>query len=108
VGGRSGRSLRRAVELGDGWAPFALGPEDVARLLAAARQTDAWAARPAELEVVLQPVPPFDPLGAPDEARAVVAAHRDAGATALAVRLRHSSVDHYVEQLEALRALDAT
>jgi probable F420-dependent oxidoreductase len=108
VGGRSGRSLRRAVELGDGWAPFALGPDDVAGLLAAARQTDAWAARPAELEVVLQPVPPLDPLGSPDEARAVVGAHRDAGATALAVRLRHTSVGHYVEQLEALRALDAT
>lgn len=108
VGGRSARSLRRAVELGDGWAPFALGPDDVARLLGAARQTDAWAARPAKLEVVLQPVPPLDPLGSPEEAHAVVAAHRDAGATALAVRLRHTSVDHYVEQLEALRALDET
>ena len=35
--GRTGRSLRRAVELADGWAPFGLGTDDVAELLARAR-----------------------------------------------------------------------
>ena len=57
--------------------------------------------------MVLQPVPALDPLGAPDEARAALDAHRAAGATALAVRVVHTSPDHYVEQLEALLALDA-
>ena len=105
VGGRTGRSLRRAVELADGWAPFALRPAEVAALLDRARTFDTWAARPAPLEVVLQPVPALDPLGDPDRARAALVAHRDAGATALAVRLVHTSPGHYVEQLEALRAL---
>jgi hypothetical protein len=56
----------------------------------------------------LQPVPPLDPLGAPDEARRVVAAHRAGGATALAVRLRHRSVAHYADQLAALADLVGT
>src|SRR5687768_15050627 len=32
VGGWTPRSLRRAVELGDGWVPFGLKPEDVASM----------------------------------------------------------------------------
>ncbi len=108
VGGRTARSLRRAIELGDGWAPFALDPHDVAGLLSKARQTEAWDQRSRELDVILQPVPPLDPLGAANEAREVVAAHRAAGATALAVRLRHRSVTHYADQLEALADLAGT
>jgi probable F420-dependent oxidoreductase len=108
VGGRTARSLRRATELGDGWAPFALEPDDVAGLLSNARRTEAWSGRSRDLDVILQPVPPLDPLGAPDETRRVVAAHRDAGATALAVRLRHRSVTHYADQLAALADLVGT
>ena len=37
IGGRTARSLRRAVELGEAWAPFALSPDDVAAMLADAR-----------------------------------------------------------------------
>jgi probable F420-dependent oxidoreductase len=107
VGGRTARSLRRAIELGDGWAPFALGPDDVTRLLEKARRTEAWSERSRALDVILQPAPPLDPLGAADEARRVLAAHQAAGATALAVRLRHRSAVHYTEQLAALAALVA-
>jgi probable F420-dependent oxidoreductase len=105
VGGRTARSLRRAVELADGWAPFALQPEDVARFLNTARDTEAWSRRTAPLEVVLQPAPPLDPLDAPGPTAETLEAHRRAGATALALRFRHRSPDHYVEQLEALQEL---
>ena len=44
VGGRTARSLRRAVELGDGWAPFGLRTAELADLLDRARDTPAWAA----------------------------------------------------------------
>ncbi len=108
VGGRTGRSLRRAVELADGWAPFALTPDDVTRLLADARRSDTWGARSRDLEIILQPAPPLDPLESPDATRAVIAAHRAAGATALAVRLRHGSPAHYVDQLGALASLATT
>ncbi len=108
VGGRTGRSLRRAVELGDGWAPFAVSTDDVARLLADARRTDAWGARNRDLEIILQPTAPLDPVGSPDATRGVIATHRAAGATALAVRLRHRSPAEYIEQLDALTGLAAT
>ena len=45
VGGRTARSLRRAVELGDGWAPFGLRTPELGEMLGRARDTDAWAAR---------------------------------------------------------------
>ena len=105
VGGRTARSLRRAVELGDAWAPFALEPDAVARLLAAAATTPAWADRDEPLDVVLQPMRPLDPLDEPGPTAEALAAHRRAGATGLAVRVRHRSPAHYLEQLEALRAV---
>ena len=37
VGGRTARSLRRAVELADGWCPFGLGPDEIAAMLDRAR-----------------------------------------------------------------------
>lgn len=105
VGGRTARSLRRAVELGDGWAPFALKVDAVAALLTSAATTPAWSDRAAPLEVVLQPHPPLDPVGEPDSTRAAVKRWRDAGATSLTVRFVHHSLDHYLEQLEALPPL---
>jgi probable F420-dependent oxidoreductase len=104
IGGRTARSLRRAVELGDGWCPFGLTAAEVARLLAAASATEAWHGRAAALEVVLQNQRPIDPLGDPDGARAALDELEVAGATACSLRLVHHSVEHYLEQLEA--ALD--
>jgi probable F420-dependent oxidoreductase len=102
IGGRTGRSLRRAVELGDGWCPFGLRPDAIAHLLATARATPAWDARDRVLEVVLQNVRPIDPLGAPAEAADAARVLRDAGATMLSLRYVHHSVDHYIEQLDAM------
>jgi len=107
IGGRTARSLRRAVELGDGWCPFGLDPPTIARMLATARDTEAWAGRDATLEVVLQTGRPIDPLGAPAAAADVAGALRDAGATMLSLRLVHHSANHYLEQLEAMAELVA-
>ena len=38
VGGRTRRSLRRAIELGDGWTPFALSIEQAGEMLAWGRE----------------------------------------------------------------------
>jgi probable F420-dependent oxidoreductase len=105
IGGRTARSLRRAVELGDGWCPFALSIDDVARLLARARAGDPWAARDAPLEVVIQNDPPLDPGGAPAVAADVTAALAEAGATMISLRLVHHSLEHYLEQLAAMAEL---
>jgi probable F420-dependent oxidoreductase len=105
VGGRTARSLRRAVEFADGWAPFGLSVDDVASCLTRARETEAWNARTDAFEVILPTDPPLDPIGAPEATADTVAACADAGATMLNVRVIHHSPTHYVEQLEALRTI---
>ncbi|MEY2419063.1 MAG: hypothetical protein QOG90_1743 [Actinomycetota bacterium] len=98
IGGRSQRSLRRAVELADGWCPFWLSPD----------KAKQWLARhdlPAGFEVVLQTDVPVDPSASPDEARAAAQRLVDAGATTLSLRFVHHSVEHYIEQLEAMAHL---
>jgi probable F420-dependent oxidoreductase len=105
IGGRSARSLRRAVELADGWAPFWLGLDEVRRLLANARDTEAWAARDEPLATVLALPQPIDPVGDADASRRSLDDVRDAGATHAVLSFVHHSPTHYVEQLEAVREL---
>jgi probable F420-dependent oxidoreductase len=110
IGGRTARSLRRAVELADGWAPFGLARADLAAMIARARDTEAWAARDraadaAPFELVLQNEHPFDPGTEPDQVRDAVARLADAGATTVNARFVHHSLDHYLEQLAAMREL---
>jgi probable F420-dependent oxidoreductase len=101
VGGRTARSLRRALALGDGWAPFGLTRDEVASMLAAEQD----AARVGGFEVVLQPGRPLDPTGEPDESEAALQRWQAAGATVVSLRFVHHSPAHYVEQLEAAMAL---
>jgi probable F420-dependent oxidoreductase len=112
VGGRTARSLRRAVDFADGWAPFGLSRAELAGMIGRARDSDAWAARAAlagapPFELVLQNEHPFDPVAEPDRVRDAVARLADAGATTLNVRFVHHSLEHCVEQLEAMRAVGA-
>ncbi|MCZ7526445.1 MAG: LLM class F420-dependent oxidoreductase [Acidimicrobiia bacterium] len=107
VGGRTARSLRRAVELADGWSPFQVEPEQVAGWLARARDTEAWERRARPLEVVVQ-ARHLDPVGEPGATRDAVARHGAAGATALALRFTSRSAGHLLEQLLAMRELVAT
>lgn len=103
LGGRSPRSLRRALELGDGWDPFRLELDELAALLARARGSRAWREREAPFEVVLTPEPPLDPTR-PDERTTLgdlVRRYRDAGATLLNLRFKHRSLAHYLDALAA-------
>ncbi|MGH9027918.1 MAG: LLM class F420-dependent oxidoreductase [Acidimicrobiia bacterium] len=108
IGGRTARSLRRAVELADGWAPFGLRPDEMAAMLTRARAAPAWSARAddaARFDVVLQPEQPLDPGADADAAFAAVAELVAAGATIVNVRMVHRSPTHYIDQLEALQTL---
>jgi alkanesulfonate monooxygenase SsuD/methylene tetrahydromethanopterin reductase-like flavin-dependent oxidoreductase (luciferase family) len=102
VGGRTARSLRRAVHLGDGWAPFGLGTEAIDDMLGHARDTEAWHARSGPLEVVVQNEHPFDPAGEPDRVAMQLRRFADIGATAVNLRFLHHSPAHYREQLAAM------
>lgn len=105
VGGRSARSLRRALELGDGWIPFGRSVDELAGLLARPEVRARCEARDPSLppfEVVLAPDPPLDPTGDRSGTARAVEAWAAAGASAFAVRVRHRSRDECIEQLAAL------
>ena len=102
VGGRTRRSLRRALELGDGWIPFGLDHDRLESMLSDDDTAQAVAQRGPAFDVVLAPEPPLDPVGDPVGAEGVVRSYEAIGATALALRFRHESRAHYLEQLDAL------
>ncbi|MGQ0825855.1 MAG: TIGR03619 family F420-dependent LLM class oxidoreductase [Actinomycetota bacterium] len=95
VGGRTLRSLRRAVSLGDGWAPFGVRTLELAEMLGRVEV-------PAGFEVVVQNEHPLDPLAEPERVAEQVARFREIGATGLNARFVHHSPAHYKEQLAAL------
>jgi probable F420-dependent oxidoreductase len=95
VGGRSRRSLRRALELADGWAPFGLRRDDLAAWL-------AEASVPSGFEVVAQPSALVDPAAGLAEVDDLLGSWAEAGATVVDLHLVHHSLDHYLEQLHAL------
>jgi probable F420-dependent oxidoreductase len=108
VGGRTRRSLRRAVELGDAWVPFLLGPDEVRSMLDRAEGTAAWEARERPLDVALWPEPALDTLREPDRLREQADTHVAAGATILNYRFPSRSLSHHLEQMGALtEILDA-
>jgi len=106
LGGRSPRSLRRALVLGDGWDPFRLTLDQLAALLPRARASREWRERTAPLELVLTPDRLLDPT-APAERAALadlLGRYRELGATTMNLRFRHRSLEHYLEQLEVFAA----
>ncbi len=101
VGGHSLRSLRRALELADGWMPFGLPVGALGDMLAAV-------GLPGDFEVALAPGRPLDPLGDPGGTRGRLRALREAGATVVTAAVSAESCDHYCDQLGMLRKLADT
>jgi probable F420-dependent oxidoreductase len=98
IGGRTLRSLRRAVTLADGWAPFAVS------LRQAREWLDRFDLQPG-FEVVLPPPSPLDPIDEPERTRDVLGELAAHGATIVAAIFRHTSLQHYQENLAALAEL---
>ncbi|HXQ76032.1 MAG TPA: TIGR03619 family F420-dependent LLM class oxidoreductase [Acidimicrobiales bacterium] len=107
VGGRTRRSLRRALELGDGWIPFGLSHAQLQAMLAAMPVAGDRAGGGGAFDVILAPEPALDPSGDPSGAAAIVTSYAELGATGLSLRFRHSSRDHYMEQLAAMAQVTA-
>lgn len=98
IGGRTKRSLRRAVELGTGWMPFGLTPAELKTMLEAAAPAKGF-------EVVLSPASALDPTADPEATLDSLAELADAGATIASVKLSASSAADYHEKLHALAEL---
>jgi len=98
VGGRTRRSLRRAVELGDGWVPFGLSLDELRGMV------DEVSPQ-ADFDVVLSAGRPLDALNDPDRVRARLERVTDAGATIISASISATSVTDYCDQLAALADL---
>ena len=106
LGGRTQRSLRRALLFGDGWDPFGLGLDALSAMLARARTSAAWRERSKSFDVVLSLDRQLDATDPTERAELadMVEQYRAAGATMLNLRFRHRSLAHYLEQIEAFAA----
>lgn len=100
LGGRTARSLRRALTLADGWAPFGLPPDRLAALIATARKRCAW---PRPFDVVLAPdtVPDPTTVAGRTALAALIGRYRTLGATILNLRFTARDVVHYLDQMDA-------
>ncbi len=98
VGGRTKRSLRRALTLADGWCPFGVSVDTAAEWLST---RDV----PAGFEVVLPAEKPLDPVGKPAATRETLEKMAAAGTTTLFAYFSHDSLEHYLDQIHALAQL---
>lgn len=105
IGGRTPRSLRRAVELGDGWMPFGLTIDEMAAMIADARKLPSWQERERPLQMVLPPPNRIDPIAQPEQAAKTLRDMFEAGATKVTLSFTATSTQHYLEQLEGLATL---
>lgn len=103
IGGHSPRALRRAVALGDGWAPAPEAfrgptPERMREMLDAA-------GAPEDFSVVHSPGDRIDAIRRPDSVAEMLQVAAGAGATHVNLTVRHRSLAEYLEQLEAVAEL---
>jgi hypothetical protein len=101
IGGRTQRSLRRAVTLADGWCPFGVSAATAAEWLQAREVPDGF-------EVVLPADRALDPVGEPALTEETLHTMAAAGTTILSARFIHRSLEHYLEQIHALAELHGT
>ncbi len=100
IGGRTPRSLRRALRYADGWDPFGLTRDQLTELLSQARRWPEWDSRPIPFEIVLAPERPLTLGTTEDIGRAIdaVAAYEKLGATALNLQFRARTLEEWQEQ----------
>ena len=102
LGGRTPRSLRRALKFADGWDPFGFTHAQLESLLERARQWPEWRRRAEPIDLIFAPEPPID-VSTPDRVAAAidtVARYQLIGATVLTLRFSSRSRADFVDQLD--------
>ena len=109
LGGRSERSLRRALLFGEGWIPFGLSVSQLRAILMRAGRLPATRARvdrgaPA-LEVVVQPEGPVELSGTHSvrACRERLEGYAEIGVTGFKLRFRADTLSGFLAQLELFR-----
>ena len=97
LGGRTARSLRRALASGDGWDPFGLKIDELADLIARAKDWPEYERRAEPFDIALPLICSADLASVAEKEEKL----RAAGATCANVMLCARSASHYLEQLEA-------
>ncbi len=106
LGGRSARSLRRALKLADGWDPFGFSLAQLESLLDGARQWPEWRSREEPIDLILAPDSPID-VGAPERIPGTIdaiAQYQRIGATVLSLRFSSRSPEDFLDQLDTFMA----
>jgi probable F420-dependent oxidoreductase len=98
IGGRTKRSLRRAVTLAEGWCPYYVSIDTAAQWLQSFEL-------PSDFEVVMPAEKPLDPVGEPEATRDILQTMEKGGTTIVSARFVHRSLAHYLEQIHALAEL---
>lgn len=103
LGGRTQRSLRRALRYGDGWDPFHLKIDQLRDLLDRARDWPEWQQRPQPFDIALSPdsAIALDSNEERERTQTMIRAYETLGTTVLNLRFRHRSLSHYLELLES-------
>lgn len=103
LGGRTQRSLRRALRHGDGWDPFHLTIDQLRALLDRARDWPEWQQRARPFDIALSPDMPIalDSSEEREHTHAMIRDYEALGTTVLNLRFRHRSLSHYLELLES-------
>jgi probable F420-dependent oxidoreductase len=108
VGGNTRRSLRRALDLGDGWIPYGLTAQQVGDLLSRGGLRAEIGERGRSFDLVLPPEVWLDPLGSGEVVHRTLDRYAVLGATALDLSFRSRSLTHYLDQLaEMVRICDS-
>lgn len=93
VGGRTRRSLRRALELGQAWMPFGLKLDELTTVLEEPGTQDRLARYADDhgvpLKLILAPEPPIDPLGDASGTIEFLSAYMAIGASGFSLRVDH-------------------
>lgn len=102
IGGRSARSLRRALTFADGWVPFGLDLHALRTMVERARMSPAWTSRPTPLDLVFSLERLFDVCdsGQRQAMASLLREYAQMGTSIVSLRFKHTSLEHYLDQLE--------